>query len=110
MKKIILIPDIMFRTVLAFAILSCAIASPAVEWSLHSSHHDVKTSLAGIPYTVKTDTYYSQPIALKAGHMVVSSHPEPPLLLRVLLLAVHRARAHSIGHAQRHLRCNLLLW
>jgi len=63
----------------AFALFTACSAAPELNWHLHSSHRMVESRHAGTPYEVLTETFYSQPINLKAGHMIYTEPEKTPL-------------------------------
>lgn len=54
---------------------------PTVNWSLHTSHQTKVNGGLGKTYIAQTDTYYSQAIPLKAGHMIYTEPSETPLTM-----------------------------
>ena len=53
----------------------------AIDWRLHSSTSQRRQMLGQQEATMTTDTYYSQPIELAAGHMIYTDADKTPLVM-----------------------------
>jgi len=66
---------------MALIAIAAPTSTPSVTWNQHASRMTMRVNDLGQEYAVTTETYYSQAIPLKAGHMIFTDAKKTPITM-----------------------------